>query len=209
MKKAWLLRPVPHGITRINEFLTKKIVAIGWPNIGNLSGTSREGLKLRLSQPPYQLSSLELGNAYATVDIFVNQMNIGDLILMPNGTDIHFGIIESDYIFDENCEEEGYSHQRVVKWLSLTQRNDLPMQLRSSLRVHRTTADLSTHYNFIEALAYGTPLLPLLKEDTSDFVTASYPLRTDLVVTISIPKNINKAEAERLSDFVKTLYFQQ
>ncbi|WP_153127021.1 hypothetical protein [Peribacillus tepidiphilus] len=48
MSKAWVVRPYPHGINRIKEFLTKKenqdegngIIAIGWPNIGVLSNKS-------------------------------------------------------------------------------------------------------------------------------------------------------------------------
>ena len=36
--KAWLVRPYPSNINRINEFQTENIVAIGWPGIGDLTG---------------------------------------------------------------------------------------------------------------------------------------------------------------------------
>lgn len=89
MRNAWLIRPVPHGIPRVTEFKEKGIIAVGWPCIGNLKGKSREDLKHLLSLPPYSLTGLALGNAYATIDIFVNQMEVGDLLLMPNGEDIY------------------------------------------------------------------------------------------------------------------------
>ena len=76
MKNAWLIRPLPHGINRLREFKEKNIIAIGWPCIGNLNGKSRGDLKLLLSQPPYSLSGIALGNAYATIDIFVNKWKL-------------------------------------------------------------------------------------------------------------------------------------
>ena len=40
MKNAWLIRPMPDGKLRINEFREKGIIAIGWPGIGDLKGKS-------------------------------------------------------------------------------------------------------------------------------------------------------------------------
>lgn len=110
MRNAWLIRPVPHGIPRVTEFKEKGIIAVGWPCIGNLKGKSREDLKHLLSLPPYSLTGLALGNAYATIDIFVNQMEVGDLLLMPNGEDIYLGEVTSDYYLDAavDSNEEGY-----------------------------------------------------------------------------------------------------
>src|SRR5659263_189072 len=111
MSNSWLLRPSSHGKNRMTEFLSDNIIAIGWPGIGDLSGKTREQIKTILSQPPYKLSSLALGSAYATVDIFVNQMAIDDLVLVPNGDDIHFCIIKSKYFLDPNYDSDqfGYS----------------------------------------------------------------------------------------------------
>lgn len=39
---------------------------------------------------PYELNGLKLGNAYATVDLFINRMEIGDFILVPDGDNIYF-----------------------------------------------------------------------------------------------------------------------
>ena len=66
--KAWLVRPYPTNINRINEFQTENIVAIGWPGIGDLTGKTRQDLKEILSKPPYSYTALALGNAYATVE---------------------------------------------------------------------------------------------------------------------------------------------
>ena len=187
MRNAWLIRPVPHGIPRVTEFKEKGIIAVGWPCIGNLKGKSREDLKHLLSLPPYSLTGLALGNAYATIDIFVNQMEV-----------------TSDYYLDAavDSNEEGYPHQRTAKWITNTSRKDLSMELRSSLKVHRTTANLSHHIDEIEALCKGEKLAV-----TTDYIEVTYPLRADFEVSFKIPKDISKDEAQRLSSYFASLYF--
>jgi restriction system protein len=211
MSNGWLLRPSPHGISRMSEFLANNIIGIGWPGIGDLSGKTREQIKSILSQPPYRLTSLELGNAYATVDIFVNRMNVDNLVLVPDGDDIHFGIIKSNYFFDTKYDSDavGYSHQRRVEWLSSTLRKNLPMDLRKSLKVHRATADLSGYYEVIKTLAYGADLSQTNSFNNENaIVSVDYPLRPEVLVTVTVPRDITRTESERLGDFIKTLYFE-
>ena len=205
MGNAWLIRPIPHGINRLTKFKENGFIAIGWPCIGNLSGRSREDLKLLLSQPPYNLTGLALGNAYATIDIFVNQMAVGDLLLMPDGDDIYLGEVTSDYYFDSKADsyDEGYSHQRTAKWITNTSRKELSMDLRSSLKVHRTTANLSHHTDEIEALCKGEKLA------APDVVDVTYPLRPNFEVSFKIPKDISRDEAQRLSTYFASLYFTE
>ena len=207
MNNAWLIRPYPHKQPRLSEFLSQKIIAIGWPCIGDLTGKSREELKETLSEPPYSYEGLILGNAYATIDIFVNQMAIGDLLLMPDGDDIYFGKISSDYYLESSVDndKDGYPHQRKAEWLKNTSRKELSKELRSSLKVHRTTANLSHHYAEIDALIHDREVPAAAPTDTID---VSYPLRPDYNVSFSIPTDITADEAKRLSAYFASLYFK-
>ncbi|MCI8639259.1 MAG: hypothetical protein HFG41_09000 [Coprococcus sp.] len=207
VKKAWLVRPYPHNKKRLDEFKTKNIVAVGWPGIGNLTGKSREELKDILSKAPYNLSGLALGNAYAIIDIFVNQMQTGDLVLVPDGDDIFFAEIISNYYHEPSVDNDtdGYPHQRTVIWLANTSRKQLTKELRSSLKVHRTTADLSRHSEEIDALAHGKLYKPA--DNTSGTVDISYPLRPNHVISFTIPTDMSQDEANRLSTYFASLYF--
>ena len=209
MSNAWLVRPFPHEIKRLEEFKQKNIVAIGWPGIGDLTGKSREDIKSILSGAPYNLSGLQLGNAYATIDIFVNRMQVGDFVLVPDGDDIYFCEVTSDYFIDQLLDNntDGYPHQRKVKWLSDTSRKDLSMSLRSSLKVHRTTVDLTKHFDEIKTLAHGEEYVSETTEINTMEVT--YPLRSDFSVTFEIPTDITKSEAKRLSLYFESLYFEE
>lgn len=200
-KQAWLLRPYPNEIKHLDEFKANHFVAIGWPNTGNLSGKSREDIKSLLSGEPYNYNGLTLGNAYATVDIFVNRMKEGDYLLIPDGDDIYFAVVDSGYLFDPSVD---YPHQRQVKNFTASHlRSELSKQLRSSLKVHRTTADLSKHYDEIKAIAEGRPF-----DSCAADVAVSYPLRPNYVVNFTIPQNITKTEAKRLSMYLESLFFQ-
>ena len=110
----------------------------------------------------------------------------------------------SDYYLDSNVDtdDEGYSHQRSAKWLVNISRQDLSMDLRLSLKVHRTTANLSHHADEIRALCKGEKLVT-----TNDFIEVKYPLRPDFEVSFKIPKDINSDEAQRLSSYFASLYF--
>ena len=200
---TWLIRPVPDGTNRIKEFRSRNIVAIGFPDIGNLTGQSRESIKTLLASPPNNYSGLELGNAYATIDILVNRINVGDIGLVPDGDDIYFAEIISGYIFDATVVADGYPHQREVKWLSDTSRAALSKELRSSLKVHRATADLSHHAAEMEAFATGNPI------PVAATIDVSYPLRSDFTVVFKIPADITKTEADRLSTYFRSLYFTE
>lgn len=207
MKNAWLVRPYPHGISRITEFRQKNIIAVGWPGIGNLTGKSREDIKQILAGQPYELSGLALGNAYATIDIFVNRMSIGDLALVPDGQDIFFGEICSDYFLDTTVDnqQDGYPHQRKIKWLNNVARDELSKGLRTSLKAHRATADLSHHYDEILALAHGQNYQ--IETPSVETISVSYPLRKDFMIMFDIPTDITKDEAKRLAQHLETLYY--
>lgn len=202
---AWLVRPRPNNVDKVVEFRSKEIVAIGWSELGDLSNTSREKIKELLTQPPYRLEGLALGNSYATIDIFVNQMREGDLILMPDGADIYFGKLIGPYFYNTatGCDDEDYPHQRKVEWLSDVARDQLSKELRSSLKVHRTTADLSRHAEEIDALAHGRRQMPVQTD-----VAAAYPLRPNYSVEFRVPVDMTPDEARRLSEYFLNLYFK-
>ena len=62
MSRAWVVRPYPHNIYRMQEFLDENMIAIGWPGIGDLSAViNREDFKEVLKNQ--DSSPRELGQA--------------------------------------------------------------------------------------------------------------------------------------------------
>lgn len=207
MKNAWMLRPAPGMVNRIEEFRQGNFVAIGWSALGDLSQLSREKIRQLLADKPYALSGHALGTSRSTIDIFVNQMQIGDLLLVPDGADIYFAEVTGDYSWHPACAALDYPHQRTVKWLANTTRTALSDGLRASLKARNTAVSLKEHFDEIAALAAGKPYPPA--GQAMDTIALSYPLRRDFSVTFTLPADITKNEAKRLAQYLETLYFTE
>ncbi len=212
MSKAWLVRPNPHNIYRMREFMDDCIIAIGWPELNSLQGKTKNDIREELKTHPLNYSPDQLGAATSTVNKFVNEMREGDIVVVPDGNNIHFCKITSDYYYEptKSSQTEGYPHQRNVEWVKgPVRRDDIPEALRQSLRAPRALADLSHHINDI--LDYiGLPTTPQQStvESNEEYAVFEYPVRLNKTATIRIPKNISQTEAARLGDFVKTLFFE-
>ena len=124
MGKAWVVRPKPHGIDRMEEFLDKNIVAIGWPCIGDLSDrirdsdeATRDAIKKALD--PYNLSLRALGQAAGIIFRFVKGMEQDNYVVVPYWDNVYFGHVDSSYRYIGAMDniEDGYPHQRNVRWL--------------------------------------------------------------------------------------------
>lgn len=211
MVKAWMLRPNPHNINRMREFINSSIAAIGWPELSSLDGKKKNYISSELPKYFPNDTKIQIGIAAGTINKFVNDIRVDDILVVPNDNDIYFCKVTSSYYYDitKSSQTEGYPHQRKVKWLKgPVRREDIPESVRESLRAPRTLADLSHHID--EILSY-------IEEDTSksldknanedEYIVVDYPVRLDKYATIKIPKDITQNEALRLGDYVKTLYF--
>lgn len=148
--KAWLIRPKPSGIDRLQEFLKEQIIAVGWPGLGDLAGTREYELKLKLRE-----EYADNASALSALKMVVYRMSPGDYVLVPQENSIFFGEITSNYIYKEERDElaTGYPHQRQVDWYDLVlSRDELPAELQKSTRVVRTAAELTKHIHLIEEL---------------------------------------------------------
>lgn len=202
MKNAYLVRGKPSGVDHVQTFLQDEIVAVGWSELSlDLSGMSKEKLKSLLEERG-QDHGTKLGSAVATLDLFVNRLHPGDLILMPDSNDIHLGRLQSDYFYNPRDLNSGYPHQHQVDWVQTVTRSDLTMELRSALKAWRTVSNLSRFYDEIEALAAGPSHQPAPEETVASGIRPfAFPLRDDFIVRYELPTDMTKSEARELKAF--------
>lgn len=148
-KNVWLVRPKPHGTDHLKEFLKDDFIAIGYPIGTDLSGISTDVLRSELEKRKW---SVGLGN----ILMFLNEMNVGDFVIVPSNDDIYISEITSDYKYicslDQDIPGSGYPHQREVKWFfdkMPVSRGNIPEEIRASLRFPGAVADLSKHYDLV------------------------------------------------------------
>ena len=110
----WLFAP-GRGAAMWEEFYDKGIMALGWPEAGNLSQyNSKEEIKQAL--PEKRNPNFPFMHPKRMLWQFANEMNPGDIVFAKKGRSeiIGKGIVESDYTFD--VENGDFPNVRKVKW---------------------------------------------------------------------------------------------
>lgn len=98
--------------------ISEGIICIGWDFLGKLfKYSSREEMRKAIQQ--HHSTDASFKNASLAVWQFANEMKPGDIVFAKRGrsTIIGRGIVESDYMFDDN--QEKYKHIRKVRWTNL------------------------------------------------------------------------------------------
>jgi predicted Mrr-cat superfamily restriction endonuclease len=124
-EKLWVVRPEPNFVNRLPHFLEKGIVAIGWPQVGDLSlAQGKQHLATRLCQAYVHYlgdKKDDLAMDVGVLDRFVNQIKRGDFVLIPQNGDVFVGEVTGDYVFrpelGHDGPEAGYPHWRTVRFL--------------------------------------------------------------------------------------------
>ena len=100
-------------------FLSQGLIAIGWEEMGNLSGigTSRESYKKKYIATYPDAKKGSIPTCAGMLYRFVNEVQEGDYVVLPSKSDrkINIGVVESAYF--HAASEESYTHRRKVKWL--------------------------------------------------------------------------------------------
>ncbi|MGD1816287.1 MAG: AAA family ATPase [Pleomorphochaeta sp.] len=90
-------------------------IAIGWLGDIDLSGYSKEDITNKINEIS---DDNNLTQSISSIDLFVNELNIGDIVCVYDGpyTIRDIGIITGNYMFDKK-NIYNYPHRRSVKWI--------------------------------------------------------------------------------------------
>lgn len=143
VKNTWIVRPKPHGIRRMKEFLAANMVAVGWPEVPDLTGSNLAAIKRHLRNGYADYDMRSLGQAAGIINRLVNEMQEGDLVVVPDSDGVYIAEVAGPYRWDKSAasDDVGYSHQRPVKWLKdgkPVPRTALPDSVRDALKGHQT-----------------------------------------------------------------------
>ncbi|NLY19444.1 MAG: AAA domain-containing protein [Clostridiaceae bacterium] len=89
-------------------------IALGWDELGSLHNKAYDDI-LEILSKTYSINS-SWTSAASSLNNFVNQMSIGDLVLIYDGpqTIRDIGVITGDYYYDKSRK---FSHRRSVNWI--------------------------------------------------------------------------------------------
>lgn len=100
----------------------------------------------------------------------------------------------------------GYPHQRKIKFMNHTLRDDIDHDLRESLRASMTLASLNPHLNIIEhMLGTDEEVVVEDKNTNMEVIKFEYPLSNGGTVKIEIPKEIEKSDLKIIISLISGL----
>lgn len=117
-------------------------VAVGWPDIGDLSELpeDRAAYRERFRESYGESASASaIGASVGMLFRFVHVLHLGDLIVSPSplGRVIRIGRISGGYEYLPSLLDE-YPNVRSVEWLTEVPRGELGQEARRSLRAQRS-----------------------------------------------------------------------
>ncbi len=149
------------------EFYKKGIMAIGWGAIGNLSKFEDKNQMKETMRTTYEHSDRSYKNDAHAAWQFAKEIKVGDVVFVKQGMHqiIGRGVVESEYLFDEN-QPEDFNNVRRVKW---THKGEWEHPGQAVLK---TLTDITPYTDYIEKL---NALFAEENEDEIENRTIVYP----------------------------------
>ena len=136
-RKIWLVSP-GRNAKYFDEFYEKKILAIGWDYLGDLSQYENDE-HIREAIREHEESDRNPRNATLACYQFAREMKVGDVVFAKQGQRkiVGYGVVTSDYRYE--TERDTYKNVRSVDWKmkgGWTPR-DKPMVLKTLTEIGR------------------------------------------------------------------------
>ena len=164
-------------------------VAIGWPDIGDLSKVAtREALKglyrETFSDDPARRVDINAGQLYR----FAWALKEGDYVLTYNKStrDILIGVCEGPYEYRPDVLSERYPNVRRVRWLKRVSRDDFSAPARNSFGSSLTVFQADAHLEEIQLAisAAESPMTSLTGGDEPSFYDETQSKAEELIADL-------------------------
>ncbi len=153
--KIWLYSPGEQA-NLWDEFYVKGIMAIGWDELKDIKGLSKNEIDEKLKNTRHDTTKT---NSVLAIYEFANKISIGDIVIVKRGVKelLGYGIVTSDYYYDDDRPK--YKHVRKVDWKKkgewIFEHKDVNKMAR------KTLTDLSKYEGF------GEEILDMMKDNTN------------------------------------------
>jgi len=142
-KNMWMVR-AGESACLIDDFDNKKLIAIGWNKLGDLSNIKNKDKIKTLVLEKYNYSKKsQISTAAGQINRFLFDFKMGDYVLSydPDEREYLIGTIESGYEYNTKLTE--FHHVRKVKWLGEVSRDKLSTSTRNTLGAISTIFEIN------------------------------------------------------------------
>lgn len=142
-ERMWMVR-AGREANYIDEFKSKKIIAIGWNEVGDLSNAKNaEEIKQRVRDVYPESKEGKINITASQIIRFRFDFKKGDQVVSydPNERIYLVGEISSDYIYTD--KSNGYQHIRNVNWIGRVNRDEISTPTKNTLGAISTIFEIS------------------------------------------------------------------
>jgi hypothetical protein len=140
-QSAWIVRVKRDGHSEAQEALKQDEVRVFW-ELHVEPGATFEHIKEAFIKADPEMSTHSAGTQAGNLHRFITKMQPGDIVLLPDGSDLHFGTVDGDASFDTEANEWA----RPVVWSNIetpVERSEISPELYSRLRSLLTVTDIT------------------------------------------------------------------
>lgn len=199
MQNTWMIRAGEGGFA-VSDFKELGLVAIGWPELGQLkSGEAKAHIEEALLKAYPGQSRGYYAMSASQIDRFINHIKKGDRAVTYDSARrvYHYGTIESDALYDAGKIAE-LPRYRKVKWEAEISRDDLTSGTKNRLGGISTLFLIATESaEELAALAKGKPIAPAQNTEEPETETEV------------LAENVRKQSEELIKDRIVRLLPEQ
>lgn len=166
-KHAWMVRAGNEN--ELADLVEEKnAVAIGWRDVGDVSGLKkREQFKERYREVYPDHSARRVAGNAGQVYRFAREIREGDYVLtyIKASREVLIGLSEGPYEYRTDAFLDQYPHVRRVRWLKRVSRDDFSAPARNSMGSPLTVFGLDDHLDQIHRIVTATDKVPPVPED--------------------------------------------
>lgn len=181
------------GGTADSLFINQSVVAIGWPQMGDLSNlTTRDKVKEKYLQSYAEAPKGRINTHAGQLYRFTNEMKVGDLVVYPSVVtrDVHIGEIIGDYQYQPATDSK-YPNQRSVRWLEHIARKTLSQGALYEIGSALTLFQIRNHADEYFAILEGaTPVSEDIDDTEESFIAQDIEDLTRDFILKQLSKNL-------------------
>lgn len=169
----WGIHPGKHGAAE-DLFVRRKVIAIGWSNMGDLSQwADRDAYKAAFAEtyPDEKPGAIptKAGQLYR----FVQEMQVGDLVVCPLKLtrEVRIGRVVGEYLYAPDVDAR-YPNMRKVEWLKSVPRTSFSQGALYEMGSALTLFQIRSYADEVMAILEGIPREPIDEDEEIADITS-------------------------------------
>lgn len=195
VKKGFVLRIAPGMVDRVSEALQKDHLIIGWGRAQGLLDPELDWDQfreiIRKECYPDSVNLRKAGNAAGHMWRFIRDMDIGDLVVVPSGSEFYVAVVKGAAFYDETKTVEDSPYRRPVEWLN--SKTPIPRAIAKSALVSRMKTQ--------GTCANATDLVPQIEECLTIAASGAEPSFEKDLQSRLVKETLDEMRSGRMDSF--------